>query len=128
MADFPHYLSKQLGLTALLAILTLLVKHYFGNAWYTQAWPYIMTLFVTVNCVLFFLNQRVSQKKLSAFANYFMLASTIKLLLYLAVIVVYLYYCRTEAIPFLITFFIYYLTFTYLEVRGAVHKKKTPVQ
>ncbi len=123
MADFPHYLSKQLGLTALLALLTFVVKHYLGNAWHTYAWPYLLTLFVTVNCVLFFLNRWIARKKLSTFANYFMLASTIKLLLFLAIIVVYLVYNRAEAIPFLITFFIYYLAFTYIEVRGVVHKK-----
>ncbi len=125
MAAFPQYLTKQLGLAALLAILTLLVKHYFGPLWNTPVWPYMLLFFVSVNCILFLLNQRAEKKKLSAYTNYFMLASTIKLLLYLAVIVVYLIYYRQQAVPFLITFFVYYIAFAYLEVRGALHKKRT---
>lgn len=61
---------------------------------------------------------------MSTYANYFMLASSLKLILYLAVIVVYLLYFREETIPFLITIFVYYLAFTLSEIYGQMKKAK----
>lgn len=124
MTAFQSFISKQLLLAALLAAISIYVFGRLDDAFQTQAWPFILIFFVFVNSFLFYLNQRAQKKKLSAYTNYFMLASFSKLLLNLVVIVVYLLYFRSEAIPFLITFLIYYVAFTTLEITTTALKKK----
>ncbi len=50
-----------------------------------------------------------------------MLATFLKLVLYLVVIVIYLLFNREDVVPFVLTFLVYYLLFTALEV-SAVSK------
>ena len=124
MTAFQSFISKQLLLTAVLAGASLYVFAQLGETLQTQAWPFILIFFVLINTLLFSLNQQAQKKKLSTYANYFMLASFGKLLVYLAIIVIYLLYFRSETIPFLITFFIYYVAFTVLEISALVIKKR----
>ncbi len=124
MQSLKTFISRQLSLAALLALVSWYFFSKLGPQQQTLAWPYLLVFFVAVNTLLFWLNQRAQQKRMSAYANYFMLASMLKLLLYLAVIVVYLIYVREETIPFLISFFVYYLAFTVLEVTSVARKKQ----
>jgi F0F1-type ATP synthase assembly protein I len=82
----------------------------------TSAWPWLLLFFVSSNSFLYFLFIRHKSSKLSSFANFFMLATFLKLIVYLAVIVVYLLFNKEEAAPFLITFLLYYIIFTAIEV------------
>jgi cytochrome bd-type quinol oxidase subunit 2 len=100
----------------ILAVISYLVFNKLDQEQQTGAWPWLLVFLYGVNLVLFQLFIRNRSKKVSSFANFFMLATFLKLILYLAVIVIYLLSNKTEAAPFLITFFVYYLVFTALEV------------
>ena len=125
MTPFQRFISKQLALAAGLGGITWYVFSEWAPNNKTHAWPFLLLFFIAVNSLLFWMNQRAQQKKLTTYANYFMLASFLKLVVYLVVIVVYLLYFRSETIPFLITFFVYYVAFTVLEVGSvAIMKSK----
>lgn len=125
MTPFQRFISKQLALAAGLGGITWYVFSEWAPNNKTLAWPFLLLFFIAVNSLLFWMNQRAQQKKLTTYANYFMLASFLKLVVYLVVIVVYLLYFRRETIPFLITFFVYYVAFTVLEVGSvAIMKSK----
>ncbi|HQO50245.1 MAG TPA: hypothetical protein PK939_07440 [Bacteroidales bacterium] len=122
---YQSFFLKQFGLAAILAALSFYAQAKLDPAWHTRAWPFLLILFLSVNSLLFWMNQKAQNKKFSSFANYFMLASSLKLILYLGVIVAYLYYFRSETIPFLITIFVYYMAFTFLEVGAVIKKNKS---
>lgn len=120
--NFHVFLIRNLLAAGFAAILSFLIFNQLPEKYTSQAWPYLLIFFTLGNLGLFMLYQRAKEKKLSSFANFFMLATFLKLLVYLAIITVYLLYNRDEAVPFLLSFFIYYIIFTALEV-NAVTKK-----
>lgn len=107
----------KLSITALLlALFSYLVFEQLDKDMQTRAWPWLLVFLYGVNIVLYYLFIRNKTKKVSSFANFFMLATFLKLILYLAVIVIYLLSNKEEAAPFLISFLAYYIVFTALEV------------
>jgi len=116
--DLKRFSIRLLIAAALAAIVTLLVKNFLPAEWTSPAWPYLLIFFLAVNISLYALYVRAKEKKLSSFTNFFMLATFSKLLLYLVVIVIYLLFNREDVVPFVLTFLIYYILFTALEVRA----------
>ncbi|MDA3942025.1 MAG: hypothetical protein PF694_00635 [Bacteroidetes bacterium] len=115
-ADIRRFSIRLLIASAIAAALTSIVNSQLPAEWVSPAWPYLLVFFLITNISLYGLYIKAKQKKLSSFTNFFMLATFLKLVLYLIVIVVYLLYNRADAIPFVLTFFVYYLLFTALEV------------
>ncbi|PKP50330.1 MAG: hypothetical protein CVT92_14485 [Bacteroidetes bacterium HGW-Bacteroidetes-1] len=124
MTIYKPFFVKLLSLTIVLALLSGLVFSQTTKAWTTPTWPYILLFFFLSNSLLFWFYVRAHEKKLSAFTNFFMMATFLKLLLYLAIIVVYLLFNRADAAPFLLTFFVYYLAFTGYEVASILKIQK----
>lgn len=117
----PHlkrFSIRLLIATVLAALVTFLINNQLPAEWVSPAWPYLLLFFLVTNISLYSLYIRAKEKKLSSFTNFFMLATFLKLLLYLVIIIVYLLYNREDVIPFLLTFFVYYVLFTVLEVNA----------
>jgi hypothetical protein len=108
--DLRQFLIKTLIVTFFAALLTFLIYNKLEDKWTSDAWPFLLLFFAAGNIGLFVLYQRAKAKKLSSFTNFFM--------------IVYLLYNRDETVPFLLTFFVYYILFTALEV-SAVTKKSS---
>jgi len=120
--ELRQFLLKTTLTTLVAALLTFLIYNTLEDKWTTNVWPFLLLFFAAGNIGLFVLYQRAKAKKLSSFTIFFMLATFLNLLVYLAFIITYLLYNREEAVPFLLTFFAYYILFTALEV-SAVTKK-----
>lgn len=56
------------------------------------------------------------EKKFNSFANRFMVVTFIKLLVYTAVLVAYVFTHKEDAVPFIFSFFILYISYTVYEV------------
>jgi hypothetical protein len=63
------------------------------------------------------------ENRLSLFANAFMLVNFSKMILYSAIILVYAWLNREDAVGFILLFFIYYLLFTAYEVVALLRQK-----
>jgi len=120
------FLIKMVIVTLIAGVLTFLVFHKLGENMQTPAWPWLLLFFFGSNSFLYFLFTRYKSSKLSSFANFFMLATFLKLIVYLAVIVVYLLFNKEEAAPFLITFLLYYIIFTGIEVASVTGLQQKP--
>jgi hypothetical protein len=110
-----NFVIRLIIISIILAIANFILVKLEPN-WETPVWPLLLLFFLFSNVALFWLYSRAQQKKLSSFANYFMIATFSKLLLYLAVILIYVLYNRGDAVPFILTFFVYYIVFTTFEV------------
>ena len=82
----------------------------------TPAYPYVVLFFYGFTIIIFRLLNKTKETKLSKFANTYMLVNFGKLILFTIIIFVYAYFKRTDAVSFIITFFIYYLLFTSYEI------------
>lgn len=116
--EFKVFSGKILLLTAALAVISLVVFNYVPETFHSQTWPFVLLFFVLTNSVLYFFYLRIHSRKVSSFANFFMLTTSAKLIFYLIVIVVYLYFNRDEAVPFVLVFFVYYVVYTVFEVKS----------
>ena len=75
----------------------------------SPAYPYVVLFFYRI------LN-KARQNRISKFANAYMLVNFGKLILFILIILVYAYLNRSDAVSFIITFFVYYVLFTTFEI------------
>lgn len=88
----------------------------------TNAFPYIVLFFYAFTLFIFRLLFKTKEHRVSKFANTFMIVNFGKLVIYAIIIFVYAYLNRSDAISFIITFFIYYILFTSYEVMALLKK------
>jgi len=107
------YLS---AMTLLLVFLTVIVSLIFPSLHVTPAFPYILIFYYVVTLLIILILGKSMQKQIRYFVNSYMITTFIKLILFSLVVVVYLLLNKKDAIPFVVTFFIYYLFYTIFEV------------
>lgn len=54
MITFQKYLIRQLSIAVVLAVISYAIPAHYGASYQTQAWPWLLLLFVGVNSLLFF--------------------------------------------------------------------------
>lgn len=118
------YLLSQLWIVLVLTLITITALHWLPEAWQTRGWIWSLMLFYLTGGIFYALYLRVMNKKQHAFANFFLLSTGIKLLTYIAFIVVYLLFNRSEAKSFLLFFLVYYVVFAVFESRVAMKQQK----
>jgi len=77
---------------------------------------YIFFFFVSLTAAIHYFLVKASQQRIAKFTTNFMLATTIKLMLYLFFILIYVFTHRQRAVPFLFFFLSLYFLFTVFEV------------
>ena len=115
------FILSILIISVLLVLITFITRMYVPR-WVSPAWPGILVYFVLTNSILFWLFEKAKQRKMSTFANYFMMATFTKFILNLFIILAYAFYNRIDAVPFIILFFAYYVVFTAFEVKTVAGK------
>jgi len=109
--------SKNLIILSLISIaLTYGLTYLIPENLISSSWPYIVLFFFTISLLVHRYLLKKSGGQHAKFINAFLLTTTIKLLLFLAVIVIYVLLNRDDAIGFILTFFTYYLIFTSFEI------------
>ena len=115
------------GLTVYALIITLLsIGIYYGlpELKITPVYLYLIAFMYAVNFLLFAKLSQAVQNKPNRFINAFMLLNFGKLFLYIAIIAIYVFLYRSDAIPFTITFVVYYILFTAYEITALLKIKK----
>lgn len=89
----------------------------------TQHWPLLMLLFALVSVVIFVMTMKIRAKgDVHKLTNFHMIATIVKLVAYLVIIVTYVMNFPEDKIAFVITFLTYYLCFTTFETYMLVRK------
>jgi L-asparagine transporter-like permease len=113
---FNKFLQQTIGISILL-LLAYFALIYFGTAIQTSpATIWLVLFFLLVSNYVYYQQLKASTGRQAKFVNVALLSTGFKLLLFLAIIVVYAVLNREDAVPFIMTFFILYLIFTVLEV------------
>ena len=115
------------GLTVYALIITLLsIGIYYGlpELKITPVYLYLIAFMYAVNFLLFAKLSQAVQNKPNRFINAFMLLNFGKLFLYIAIIAIYVFLYKSDAIPFTITFVVYYILFTAYEITALLKIKK----
>lgn len=105
-----------IGLSLITALLFFGISFLVPTNYVSVAWPAIIIFFFVLTRYVHQFLMKKSDGNQGKFINAFMLSTTIKLLLYLSIIVIYVLINRNDAIGFIVSFFVCYLIFTVFEI------------
>ena len=113
---FNPYLYKITILTLILLLITIVLTRVSSSPAILPVLPLIVVFFFVVNVGVHYIIVRITLKKVKQFYNYFMVSTFLRLMLYLAIILIYSFSAKTRE-SCLYRFIFYYL-FTVLWFRG----------
>jgi len=90
----------------------------------SPALPYLFLLFFLVTLIIHYILLNATDKRHSKFVNYFMLTTFLKLVFYMAILIIYALINKSDAIPFIISYFVLYLAFTTFEIVSFYNQSK----
>lgn len=91
----------------------------------TPYWSLLILLFAVVCVTVFFTTMKVKDKNdIRKFTNFYMVLTILKLVVYLAILLLYAVLMPSDSKAFIITFLIYYLCFSIFETYILVKKQK----
>lgn len=95
------------------------------SKWLSNSWPFIILFFFSFTVVLHRQLLKSTESNPKKFVFTFLMLTTIKILLYLAVILVYVLINRDDALGFILAFFTNYFLFTVFELSAIMNLLKT---
>ncbi len=126
---FSVFLIKVSIFTIIIYCFYLLVKGYVPQKFHFENTNYLFVFFFLITCLFHCGLLFTFSKSNRSFVSYYMIATALKLFLYLAVIILYAFYNSDNAIAFICNFFAIYILFTAFEVSVVYShfKSKLPV-
>lgn len=110
------FLKQLLIVASIFGIIIIGVIYALPAQYVSPALPYLLVFHTAATLISFLYIQKKTSQSPKKFVNVYLTNTTIKLLLYLVILMVYSIYNFRDAINFIISFFIFYLVFTVFEV------------
>ncbi len=118
--DFLTFLKAILIFSTIIALGILSIS--FATDRITSVMWVIFIYFIFITSVFHFGLLKSSEGKPQGFVRYYMGATTFKLMVHVMVILLYCLLNREQAVPFIVSFLIFYVLYTAFEVALAVKK------
>jgi len=118
--DFKKFLNKIIVFTIIVAAIQFAVSRQLPAIYVSNSWPVIVFFFAAFTTIMhhYLLKSTLDNPKRFIFS--FMMFTTIKILLYLAVILIYVLLNRLDAVAFIFAFFTNYFLFTIFEISSVL--------
>ncbi len=114
---FRHFLLRLTILSIIAAVIIYLLKNIGATAIISPALFQVLVLFFLLTAAVHYVLLRISTLNPRKFVGYFMLATFLKLFVYLIVMVAYAFTIdHEEVMPFVLGFFALYIIYTVFEV------------
>ncbi len=123
-SQYIQFLKRLLVFSLIIGAVSYGLNFLLPEEYVSPAMLYILLFFVSVSLLSHYMALKSMAKKMSHFANFFMISIFIKLVLYAVIIVIYVQMYKSDLIPFAITFFIYYVCFTIFELASLLKLQK----
>ena len=123
---FLSFVKKVVSLSAILVALALGLTFLLPISFFSPALPYLFPFFIAVTLFGYYLLLNATEKRFLRFLNYYLLITLVKLILFIAVMVIYILLHRWDAVPFGIAFFILYLGYAAIEVVALTKIQQPP--
>lgn len=111
-----RFVVKILIFTLVIFAIATILFHTVFKMWYLAAFPYLLLLIATVTTIGHLLIIKASDQNPQKFTTAYMASVTIKLIVYLSFMLIYLLIDRSQVIPFVCTFITFYTLYTIFEV------------
>jgi hypothetical protein len=113
---YIDFLKKLLIYSLIVGTIVALAAYFLPARFISPALPFLFIFFFSVTLIVHLILLNVTQKKTGGFVNLFMLLTFGKLLFFLTIILAYSLLNRSDAVQFIISFFILYIFYTAFEV------------
>ncbi len=117
---FIVFLKRIVVFSVIIAVLEFFLTRIIDPQWISNAWPFIILFFLSFTVLLHRQLLKSTEGNPKKFVFAFLLMTTIKILLYLAVILVYVMLNREDALGFIVVFFFNYFLFTAFELSAVM--------
>ncbi len=111
--------------TGIILIISLVFQFWVSKIVISPVWPFILVFLYAFTILATVMLFKYIDSRISAFANAFMLVNFGKLVIFTLIIIIYALFVREDAIPFTVTFFIYYLLMTTYEIVTLLRMQKS---
>ena len=115
-STYLSFVKKSIVFTIIISIITVILYFLLPNNFMTPTLPFLLPFYFSISLISYYMQLRASQKSFVRFTSSFMMITFLKLMLLIAVLLLYVLTHRNEAIPFIIWYFVLYLCFTIFEV------------
>lgn len=115
-SGYLKFLQHLLIYSAILGAIAIIFYLFLPKHFITPVLPFLFFFFTAITLISYYILLRSLKSKLSRFVNTFLLSTIFKLFLYIGIMILYVLLNRSDAVPFMITFFILYLFYTIFEV------------
>ena len=116
MQMFKKFLFREIAFTIFIAIIAMILFQTVLERYYLPVFWILLAMISILTGALHYSNIRASAQNASKFASGFLLATGIKMMIYLILITSYVLLNPEKASVFLISFFILYILYTIFEV------------
>lgn len=113
---YLQFIIRLTILSLILGLLAFILSRFLPDGMISPALPYLFILFYVITALVHYILLRITALNPGKFVSYFMLATFLKLMNYLIVVVVYVFYVKEGILPFILSFFILYIFYTVFEV------------
>ena len=113
---FKDFLKKTSIIAITLFAVYLVLFYLIPVKYISPAIPAIIIFFTILTTSVFYYQIKASLKRTSKFVNFFLIATALKLLLFLTLVIIYSLLNKADAVNFILSFFIVYVTFSVFEV------------
>jgi len=121
---YQKFLLELTILSMILGLLDFLLSRFLTDSLISPAIPYLLILFYVVTALVHYILLRITVLNPRKFVGYFMMATFVKLMSYMIVIVVYAFYVKEGILPFILSFFTLYIIYTVFEVAAILAQTK----
>jgi hypothetical protein len=111
-----QFIIKILIITLVIFAIATILFYTVFKMWYFAAFPYLLLLIATVTTIGHLLIIKAADKNPRKFTTAYMASVTIKLIVYLSFMLIYLLIDHSQVIPFVCTFAAFYVLYTIFEV------------
>jgi len=121
---YQQFILRLTILSLILGLLAYLLHRFLPAGIISPALPYLFILFYVITAIVHYALLRITVLNPAKFVGYFMLATFLKLMNYLIVVVVYAFYVKEGILPFILSFFTLYIVYTVFEVATILAQTK----
>jgi hypothetical protein len=119
------FFRKLIIFSVILSFIVIGLSFLIPTSYISRVIPLLFIFFMIITMISYYILIKAAQMKFIRFLNYYLLITTVKLLLFIVVMITYMMLNKQDAVPFALSFFILYLCYTIFEVVSIIGYSKS---
>ncbi len=123
---FKKFIIRVSLFTLIVFLLTFIVIFTINQSWFLPIFPVVTLFFYIITVIIHYILSKSAEKRMAKFSVNFMLSTSLKLIIFLMFMVLYVVFDKQNAVSVILLLFINYLLFTVFEVVSILKELRNP--